>query len=455
VQQDSAARLKRQSTVSHRSGGGNYTEQLVSHHTRTDTIQPVPIHIASAVGLPVSGPMNIDMTLATSYKPVLVCIVKVCILMVFHYASVPILFATERYALIVAMLYIDKWLAHEYIVNTNSCTAVLAGSLLVHELRDAGVQERLHGEFAHNVVLSMLVGCNILVMALGEHQTIFNLFVPSHQSSCAVTTGSIPDALSDEYSDVNNKRLRQQLYTNTHQSLAFQSKVPYSIGPFTCVVGISMLLVVLSTCAMPMSAHDPLLNNLRVWSFTVLSLTWLYTVNYKDLRYSVVAPFTPCLLRFSGVLFLTPTPVAIAGIVLMAACLFSTHIWLNKHQQSPYDMCTPDNIHQGIGCDSVAVVVRETKTPSHTQTGSAVSYRNPSVIQESSDSMVVGVKGVQSGLVPNLARAAMESPNSYVAKPEMSCKIDDYDTGSIAIPIPDASVDYDSMFLQAMSEQTG
>jgi len=154
VQQDSAARLKRQSTVSHRSWGGNYTEQLVSHHTRTDTIQPAPIHIASAVGLPVSGPMNIDMTLATSYKPVLVCIVKVCILMVFHYASVPILFATERYALIVAMLYIDKWLAHEYIVNTNSCTAVLAGSLLVHELRDAGVQERLHGEFAHNVVLS-------------------------------------------------------------------------------------------------------------------------------------------------------------------------------------------------------------------------------------------------------------------------------------------------------------
>ena len=91
--------------------------------------------------------MKIDMTLATSYTPIRICIAKGCALMVVHYASVPIIFITERYALIVAVLYIDKWLAHEYIVNTNSCNVVLTGSLLVHE------QERLHGETVHNVIL--------------------------------------------------------------------------------------------------------------------------------------------------------------------------------------------------------------------------------------------------------------------------------------------------------------
>ena len=395
--------------------------------------------------------MNIDMTLATSYKPVIVCIVKVCILMVFHYASIPMLFVTERYAIIVAVMYIDKWLAHEYIVNTNSCVAVLAGSLLVHELRDAGIQERLHGEFAHTVVLSILVCSNMLVLGLGEHKTLFNMSVPSQQSVGMTTTGSILDTCSDS----NNKRPRQQLHTNNPQGLAFHSNIPHSMGPFTYVLGTSILLVVLSTCAMPISAHDPFLNNLRVWSFTVLSLTWQYTINYKDLRYSIVAPFTPCLLRFSCVLFLTPTQVAVAGVLLIAACLAVTHTWLNKSPQLQYDVFSQDHLHQGLSNDNVSIVLREAKVPSHTQTGSVISYRTPCVVQERLDDAVVSVKNIPIGLVPNVTRGSMETPTNYVAKSELPCTMDDHDTDSVAIPISDASIDYDSMFLQAMSEHAG
>jgi len=353
--------------------------------------------------------------------------------------------------LIVAILYIDKWLAHEYIVNTNSCVSVLAGSLLVHELRDAGVQERLHGEFAHNVVLSILVGSNVLILALGEHQTLLNLFIPSPQCVGVTATGLRPG----ECADVNNKRPRQQLQTNIPQGLSFYSNTTHSVGPFACVLGTSLLLVVLSTCSMPVSAHDPFLNNLRVWSFTALSLTWLYTVNYKELRYSIVAPFTPCLLRFSCVLFLTPTPIAVAGVVFMAACLTATHTWLDKYQQSQYDICSQDHIHQGQSSDSVSVVLRETKATSHTQTGSVISYRTPSVVQERLDDVAVGAKNIPVGLVASLGRGATENQNSYAIKSELPCNVDDYDTDSVAIPIPDASVDYDSMFLQAMSERAG
>ena len=423
----------------------------MAHSTRTDTVIPIPGHTACGIGSHLAVSMNIDMTLATSYKPVLVCIVKVCILMAFHYTSMPILFVTERYALMVAIVYIDKWLAHEYIVNTNSCVAVLAGSLLVHELRDSGVQERLHGEFAHNVVLSMLVVSNILALALGEKQYLLNRFVSTPR--CVNT--ETPSLLPPELSDANNKRPRQQLHVNNPNGMILHSKTPNTIGAFACVLLTSILLVVLSTCAMPVSTHDPFLNNLRVWSFTVLSLTWLYTINYKNLRYSIVAPFTPCLLRFSCILFLTPTLTAIVGIVLVSGVLAATHTWITNQQQPQCDMFLPDYTNPVMCSDSVSVVMRETKTPSHTQTGSVISYRTPSVIKESSDSVVASVKNTSTSVVVGLPKGVIENTNSYATKPDLACKIDHHDVDSIVVPIPDASIDYDSMFLQAMSERAG
>jgi len=386
--------------------------------------------------------MNIDMTLATSYKPILVCIAKVCALMIFHYASVPVLFVTERYAIILAVLYNDNWLAQEYIINTNSCTAVLAGSLLVHELRDAGIQERLHGDAAHTVILIILTVGNIFVLVFGEQQGIFHLLFPPTQSMSAM----VPDSIPDTSIDTNNKRPRQQLHMNNIYGSQFSSNTHVSIGPFLCVLSTSLLLVVLSTCAMPASTHDPFLNNLRIWSFTVLSLTWMYTVNYKDLRYSTVAPFTPCIIRFSCVLFLTPPSLAIAGVLLISACLAGTHVWTTKHQASQCDLFSPDHVHQGVhqasSNDSVAVVVRDTKT--NPSTGSVISYRAPSVITEKSEVTGVGVTAIPA---PGLTRGIVENLNSYSDLP------DDRDKEHTAIP--DNSIDYDSMFLQALSERDG
>ena len=289
--------------------------------------------------------MNIDMTLATSYKPVLVCISKVCALMVFHYASVPVLFVTERYALIVAMLYVDNWLSYEYIVNTNSCVVVLAGSLLVHELRDAGVQERLHGELAHTVVLSILVASNAMVLALGEYPSVFHTLLSSSRTQGSSVPNPTPtpnmSMSTTNTMDANNKLPRHHPHLHhPHTTCSIGSS--NSTCSLVCVLSTCALLVVLSTCAMPVGAHDSLVNNIRVWSFTVLSLTWMYTVNYKELRYSIVAPFTPCLLRFSGILFLTPTPLAVGGIAFMGCCLAATHTLLCKQQNEM--LCVPSAV---------------------------------------------------------------------------------------------------------------
>ena len=268
--------------------------------------------------------MPLDMALATSYKPVLVCIAKVCVLMAFHYASAVVLFVTERYAVVVALLYVDQWLAQEYILNTNSCVAVLAGSLLVHELRDAGVQERLHGNAVHNALLALLAASNVLVLALGEHPSWLDAVrgvggggggggastLPS-SSSASSSSGSFA---CEEGEDTGVLKKLKLMHGGDSGRAAAR-------GSLFAVLWTSSLLVLLSTCSLPVSPHDPLLNNVRVWAFVALSLTWMYTVNGRELRYCSVAPFTPCVLRFSCVLFLTPAPVAFAGVGLMAAGL--------------------------------------------------------------------------------------------------------------------------------------
>jgi hypothetical protein len=363
--------------------------------------------------------MQIDMTLATSYKPVIMCAVKVCALMVFQYTSIPMLFITERYALIVAFLYVDAWLDREYIVNTNSCIAIIAGSLLVHELRDAGIQERMHGEVAHNIILSILVCSNALLLVFGENLSFIRLMGVSG------TTHAQPVLVSSTFDTNNKPRYNQNPGNHLHHSNVV------STGSLVCVLITCALLVLLSTCAIEFSIHDPMLTNLRVWSFVTLSLTWFYTINYRNLRYSTVAPFTPCLLKFSCVLFLTPVPVAIGGISMMGVCLATTYMWICKQQQ---DIQSHENTHQPTPIiDNVTVVVRESK--SHCIPSSLVSYRTPAASADKIEPQQV--KSLSSGTVA-----------SFVGGSEVSVS----NTESASGKPPD--VDYDSLFRQAISEQS-
>jgi hypothetical protein len=370
--------------------------------------------------------MQIDMTLATSYKPVLVCIGKVCMLLLFHYSSASILYVTERYAIILAVLYIDHWLAYEYIVNTNSFTAVLAVSLLVHELRDAGVQERIHGELAHTIVLSILMVCNTLVLMCGEKQSFLHLLIPS-----ATTPQPTTDGISTKKTD--RPHLPQP---NPVQCYSGGGALMYIL--LTCI-----LLVLLSTCAMPVSAHDPVLTHLRIWSFTILSMTWLYTVDYKQLRYSSVAPFTPCVLRFSCILFLTPTPFAIGGSALMGLCLAATYSWQHRPR---YEIPTIQPTGEEVGTPQLNPVERCGRVVREASPGCVVTYRNPMVLpgkHESLPNAVASGIGMSTNVVGEIGSVVDTADYD-------STTIDMADTGDLR---PNPSMDYNSLFEQVLSQQ--
>jgi hypothetical protein len=406
--------------------------------------------------------MNIDMTLATSYKPVLLCIFKVCLLNCFHYSTMSLLFATERYALIIAALYIDNWMAYEYIVNTNSCVAVLSLSLLVHELRDAGVQERVHGGLAHTIVLSILVASNLIIMVFGENHDLKGILTSSKNTSYESTPES---SNASTYPDKKYRCPQTNLPHSTHFNYG------YTPSALFCVLFNCVLLVVLSSCAMPVNAQDPLLNNLRVWSFMVLSLTWLYTVHYRELRYSFVAPFTPCILRFSSILFMTPTPFAIGGIALMVCTLVMVHARLeNQYHQDNSTTSTyaVDSVYQPKNIPDRAVVVGRDPLP-----GSMITYRASNTLQEKSDSVVLNVSN-NSGSIQNGSMGIGNGSNSIggsggngVSSGKVNLTVLDTGFGN-AHTTPDTSgldtvsvignklapLDYDSLFQEVMKEQS-
>lgn len=363
-----------------------------------------------------------------------------------------ILFATERYAIILAVLYIDQWLAWEYIINTNSFILVLALSLLVHELRDSGVQERLHGELSHTIVLAMLVGSNTLVLIFGEPLLVL-------RKMCHVSSGTITSSTAATVA-ANMKKIERSRLTQSNPS-SFHCDGGY--GALVFMLLTCFLLIILSTCAMPVSTHDPVLNNLRVWSFTALSMIWFYTIEYKQLRYSNVASLTPCVLRFSCILFLTPTPVAIGGVLLMSIFLAATYTWQHICMQEISSTLIQNNTSQPTENNhhTLSKVGRTTTGAVREQSpGCVISHRAPSILSDKIDSManaagitsalstMVGGGGAGSGMIVNM--------NSYLKESVIDVR-DSTDandeTATHEAMTNDTFVDYNTLFEQVLSQQ--
>jgi hypothetical protein len=128
----------------------------------------------------------------------------------------------------------------------------------------------------------------------------------------------------------------------------------------------------------------------------------------------------------------------------MTLCLSLTHLWFGKKRNSLGDMVYTDQVHPNHSGDSVAVVVKDMK--SHSSAGSVISYRAPSVIQEKAESSNVIAKSASANYTQNPTRATTESITVPFEKQEDQIK-------ETISTIADPSIDYNSMFLQAMSER--
>ena len=289
---------------------------------------------------------QLDMSLAKSYQPGLICVVKVLILTGFHTVSGVFLFPLEIWGLVAASLLVDKWVSREFVLDSNGCVLTVMSSLLVHELRDAGVSVRGYHPLGSSLVLAALLVSNILVTSFGE-------------SWCMPTPLGL---------DGNPKRFRVSRKEESGQGHILTHGM---LGPLICLLNTCGLLLVLGTCTEIGSSHDLLLTNLRVWSFTVISLVWFYTVNYRELGYGSVASFTPCLVRFSSVLYMPSPLLTLAGVGILTTCIAATYLKSLKGQASPCTIPPAIGNYAPLPPNKPATVVREASS------SSAVSYRIP------------------------------------------------------------------------------
>ena len=271
------------------------------------------------------------------------CVAKVSILTGFHAVAGFFLFPIERWGVVAAILVVDKWLGREYVLDSNGCVCVIMGSLLMHELRDAGVPERVYPQLTSSLVILLLLASNLIITAFGE-----NWCIPTPEG--------------------NLKRFRGQGHILSHGT----------IGPLICLVNTCGLLVLLGTCAATGSSQDRFLTNLRVWCFTVISLAWFYTVNYRELLYGSVAPFTPCLVRFSCLLYLPSPLISMVGVCIVTGCVTVTYMRSLKGPVLPLIVPASTASHAPLPPKTPTTVVREACA------SSAVSYRIPGTLKQSS-----------------------------------------------------------------------
>ena len=289
---------------------------------------------------------HLDMSLAKSYQPVLLCVVKVSILTGFHVVSGVILFPVEKWGVVAAGLLVDKWIGSEFVIDSNGCVATTMASLLVQELRYVGIQSRVYHPLVSDLVLAALFVSNLLATAFGE-------------TWCVLTP---PGA------EGSSKRFR---LARKGESGCGHLLTHGLVGQLICLVNTCALLVVLTSCTMTGGSQDVLLLVVRVCLFTTLSLVWFYTVHYGELTYNSVSHFTPCLVRFNSVLHLPSLVLTLGGVTILTACLSATYLRSLNCQALPHTILPSHSTPSLSLSNTPTTVVRETSS------NSVVSYRVP------------------------------------------------------------------------------
>lgn len=209
----------------------------------------------------------LDLSLAETYVPGCACVAKtglLCgLLSSLRLAGVP---ALNTYVLGAALLFVDRHLYVERIFSTNALTSFVLFAVAVEDGRSVPREEV---DFRKGV-LGLALGAYWAAVALGalmQVQTYFSVF----------------------------------------------RYVPFRPLPLSAV------LLVVHSFLLHEREFDPWVC-VRVASFLVLSLAWIYVVNARNICAHGVYDCTDCVVFFGHVLF-TALPVAAVSVVLLAGAL--------------------------------------------------------------------------------------------------------------------------------------
>jgi hypothetical protein len=257
----------------------------------------------------------IDLKLAASYAPGIICVGKSVMLVTFCHvlSEVLLLNITEKCILVVIILYLDRAHHKEHIVDTNACVGVTFFGLIVNELRSINtfsvpllpVTVIFSAVWWTYSCLVLQVGeqcitrvvqkfsCSLFTHCISLAHTVYRItYVPR-------TSQGLTEVLVPEKYDKNSDGKKQ---SNTH---------------FIPLLITAVLLYL--TCNSPVFVEfDSTVETVtRVFCFVSSSLLWLYTLNVEQMQPNTIASFTPCINRFMALLLTGPLVCMVAVYFVM------------------------------------------------------------------------------------------------------------------------------------------
>jgi hypothetical protein len=268
------------------------------------------------------GRALIDLTLAASYAPGIICVGKSAVLLAICYMLSNILWMalTERCVIICILLYLDRAHHKEYIIDTNACVSVSFFGIAVNELRRGSV-------FSFDMWWCALI-FNVL-------WCIYSFLVLHVGEACiGATVGVVVKYLCDRvvlccralYAMATPNHANKEQLPCDRQSFDSKQDTPYDKNSqgrkqkdthFIPLLITAILLYMVCNVPIVMVLQDEIETLIRVFCFVSTSLLWLYTLNAEQMHSNSISSFTPCINRFMVLLLIGPVFLMVVIYILM------------------------------------------------------------------------------------------------------------------------------------------
>jgi hypothetical protein len=269
---------------------------------------------------------SIDLSLASSYAPAIICVGKLATMLAFSYllGSVIWVGVIDRCLIFAICLYLDRSHHKEYIIDTNACVGIAFFSIVVNELRVIGHYSLPYWPYTYvfsviwqlysivvlwfgELTIDKFV-CGVLSYCIRNTHGVFRWVgetgLWSTEGNATAINGKICDKSYDKLSHVNHGNTKNR--TDPFIPLLVTATLLYC----ECSVPI----------AMDVNYHIEVL--VRVFCFASASLLWIYTMNVDEMHSHHRISFIPCINRFCVLLFSAPLILCIVVYIGMLSTMF-------------------------------------------------------------------------------------------------------------------------------------
>lgn len=285
---------------------------ILRPQARKEMVQANVLKNTTSVGM-------IDLSLASSYAPAIICVCKLALMLAVSYVlgSVVLVSVVDRCLIFAICLYLDRSYHHEYIIDTNACVGIAFFSITVNELRVIGHYSLTFWPYTY--VFSVLWQMySVMVLCVGE--LAIERFVWGSISYC-LRNVYLVFRMVGETGFWSTAAINDKLQDKSYDKLSHGNSKSRT-GSFAPLLITGVLLYCQCSVPIAMDTNYHVEVLVRVFCFASASLLWLYTVNIDEMHSHNPISFIPCINRFCVLLLSAPLVLCIVVYLGMLSIIF-------------------------------------------------------------------------------------------------------------------------------------